>query len=91
MSMNLINTQPGNFQFNQKLIQHLFRIVRNKAAEKAKISGYGGGSPLPPETALRHPAYSINGILGIPQTDGNGNINKRKRDDDGKLGCISDI
>ena len=63
------------------------RIVRNKAAEKAKISGYGGAdSPLPVETSLRHPSYSINGLLGIPQTDGNANLQKRKREDlDGKF------
>ena len=32
----------------------------------------------------RHPAYSINGILGIPQatSDANDNLLKRKRDDD---------
>jgi hypothetical protein len=30
------------------------------------------------------PSYSINGILGIPQQDANANINKRKRDDEGK-------
>ena len=96
-----------------------FRIVRNKAAEKAKgtgpssnscsspvvsQSGNGGngapgtnttgsmgqpGGPLPMHgtdlSALQRPSYSINGILGIPQPDANANINKRKRDDDGKI------
>lgn len=109
-----------------------FRIVRNKAAEKAKSvshhghgghggSGNGGSnsgpvSPVSSQTASvithgssaagnnphgqhgmqqqhvlpphdsphqRPGSYSINGILGIPQTDPNGNI-KRKRDDHGK-------
>ena len=84
-----------------------FRIVRNKAAEKAKISGYGScGSPelspgsgggqsvsLPRDlglheghvTSLRHPSYSINGILGIhQQQDANANIQSRKREAEGK-------
>ena len=64
------------------------RIVRNRAAEKAKLSGYGTPSPLPqdPGTALgRHPAYSINGILGIHQPDANANLHKRKRDEEGDL------
>jgi hypothetical protein len=64
------------------------RIVRNRAAEKAKLSGYGTPSPLPqdPGTALgRHPAYSINGILGIHQPDANANLHKRKRDEEGNL------
>ena len=47
------------------------------------------GGPLPMHgtdlSALQRPSYSINGILGIPQPDANANINKRKRDDDGKL------
>ena len=40
---------------------------------------------LPPHDSphQRPGSYSINGILGIPQTDPNGNI-KRKRDDHGK-------
>ncbi len=51
------------FSFNKKNCAWC-RIVRNKAAEKAKLSGYGTPSPLPPDhhpgTALgRHPAYSI--------------------------------
>ena len=33
----------------------------------------------------RHPTYSINGILGIPQSDANANLQKRKRDEEGKL------
>ena len=71
-----------------------FRIVRNKAAEKVKeIGGYDSPSPgpLPALTAdthhaLRHPAYSINNILGMhhqPQQDANENILKRKRDEEG--------
>jgi hypothetical protein len=62
--------------------------VRNRAAEKAKLSGYGTPSPLPQDagTALgRHPAYSINGILGIHQPDANANLHKRKRDEEGDL------
>ena len=35
-------------------------------------------------SAMQRPSYSINGILGIPQPDANANINKRKRDDNGK-------
>ena len=72
-----------------------FRIVRNKAAEKVKeIGGYDSPSPGPLATSLpggdtthhslRHPAYSINNILGMPQPDANENILKRKRDDDGR-------
>ena len=113
----------------------IFRIVRNKAAEKAKTSigcstsgshspsivsqaggGGGGGSGgvhSPGSmgqqaqaqqqqqqqqqqqlsmgihgsdiSALQRPSYSINGILGIPQPDANANINKRKRDDNGRF------
>ena len=81
------------------------RIVRNKAAEKAKISGYGGcaspevspggGGPVTGltlshgghdghQTSLRHPSYSINGILGIhQQQDANANIQSRKREAEG--------
>ena len=36
-------------------------------------------------SALQRPSYSISGILGIPQPDANANINKRKRDDNGKF------
>ena len=73
------------------------RIVRNRAAEKAKIHGYGSPnspevSPLTPglthdsHTALRQPSYSINGILGIhQQADANANVQKRKRDIDGRF------
>ena len=74
-----------------------FRIVRNKAAEKAKISGYGSGGCTSPDlapgltheghTSLRHPSYSINGILGIhQQQDANANIQSRKREAEGK--CV---
>ena len=60
-----------------------------------EIGGYGAGagdSPSPVGTnvdssLLRHPAYSINNILGMHQQDANENILKRKRDDDGKS-CI---
>ena len=70
--------------------------MRNKAAEKAKISGYGSGGCTSPEltpglshegghTSLRHPSYSINGILGIhQQQDANANIQSRKREAEGK-------
>ena len=82
-----------------------FRIVRNKAAEKVKeVGGYGpsGESPSPGPVAggvagdtplLRHPAYSINNILGMTQVtqgqqrqhqDSNENILKRKRHDEGQ-------
>ena len=48
----------------------------------------GQQQPLPMHgtdlSALQRPSYSINGILGIPQPDANANINKRKREDDGK-------
>ena len=57
-----------------------------------EIGGYGGSgeSPSPVGTnvdssILRHPAYSINNILGMHQQDANENILKRKRDDDGKF------
>jgi hypothetical protein len=107
--------------FNIFLHPFHFRIVRNKAAEKAKSCGshspsisqasgggsggngggnaasmgqqqlpMGGGGVVPVGvlgsdiSALQRPSYSINGILGIPQADANANINKRKRDDDGK-------
>jgi len=89
-------------------VSSINRIVRNKAAEKAKMGGYGCGSisPGPPTpnhhsmlqdnghgghlhhhhggTLRSHPAYSINGILGIHQADANDNLMKRKRDDEGK-------
>ena len=74
-------------------VSSINRIVRNKAAEKAKAGGYGcispGPSPLHPgihdsQGNLRHPTYSINGILGIHQADANDNLMKRKRDDEGK-------
>ena len=69
--------------------------MRNKAAEKAKISGYGSGGCTSPDltpglsheshTSLRHPSYSINGILGIhQQQDANANIQSRKREAEGK-------
>ena len=77
----------GNVDLLLNYVFLVFRIVRNKAAEKAKLSGYGTPSPLPqdPGTALgRHPAYSINGILGIHQPDANANLHKRKRDEEGK-------
>merc|ERR1711892_1519001 len=81
-------------QENVPSVSSINRIVRNKAAEKVKeIGGYDSPSPgpLPPsltggEThpSLRHPAYSINNILGMhqPTADANENILKRKRDDE---------
>nr|XP_027216759.1 paired box protein Pax-5-like isoform X8 [Penaeus vannamei] len=83
-------------QENVPSVSSINRIVRNKAAEKAKHSMPGTLSPVsqatsviahappaPHETALqRQGSYSINGILGIPpHTDPNGNINKRKREE----------
>ncbi|XP_076041429.1 uncharacterized protein LOC143025523 isoform X5 [Oratosquilla oratoria] len=82
-------------QENVPSVSSINRIVRNKAAEKAKNAMPGTCSPIsqtasviahaPPshDTGLQRPgSYSINGILGIPpHTDPNGNINKRKRDD----------
>ena len=75
-------------------VSSINRIVRNKAAEKAKYGGYGSVSPPPPhhalhpglhESQLRHaPTYSINGILVIHQADANDNLMKRKREDEGK-------
>ena len=74
-------------------VSSINRIVRNKAAEKAKYGGgYGSPSPTPGhihsglhESHLRHtPTYSINGILGIHQADANDNLMKRKRDDEGE-------
>ena len=74
-------------------VSSINRIVRNKAAEKAKYGGYGSSSPPPGhlvtsglhDSHLRHaPTYSINGILGIHQADANDNLMKRKRDDEGK-------
>ena len=71
-------------------VSSINRIVRNKAAEKAKYGSYGGSSPSHlhsglHESQLRHaPTYSINGILGIHQAtaDANDNLMKRKREDD---------
>ncbi|XP_042206885.1 paired box protein Pax-2-B-like isoform X5 [Homarus americanus] len=84
-------------QENVPSVSSINRIVRNKAAEKAKHGLPGTLSPVsqatsvithappaPHETALQRPgSYSINGILGIPphHTDPNGNINKRKREE----------
>nr|XP_053627044.1 paired box protein Pax-5-like isoform X10 [Cherax quadricarinatus] len=85
-------------QENVPSVSSINRIVRNKAAEKAKHGLPGTMSPVsqatsviahappaPHETALQRPgSYSINGILGIQaHTDPNGNINKRKREDSG--------
>lgn len=140
-----LKTASNNFSLSAFFFffKSTFRIVRNKAAEKAKSvshhghghghghgghGGHGGNSgggsnsgpvsPVSSQTASvithgstastgnnqhqqhamqqqqhvlpphdsphqRPGSYSINGILGIPQTDPNGNI-KRKRDDHGK-------
>ena len=78
-------------------VSSINRIVRNKAAEKAKYGGYSGNSPSSGlhgglhESHLRHtPTYSINGILGIHHADANDNLMKRKREEEGKQ-SISDI
>nr|XP_053627040.1 paired box protein Pax-5-like isoform X6 [Cherax quadricarinatus] len=88
-------------QENVPSVSSINRIVRNKAAEKAKHGLPGTMSPVsqatsviahappaPHETALQRPgSYSINGILGIQaHTDPNGNINKRKREDSVQCG-----
>jgi len=86
-------------QENVPSVSSINRIVRNKAAEKVKeIGGYDSPSPGPLATSLpggdthhslRHPAYSINNILGMPQPDANENILKRKRDDDDETRDLS--
>jgi len=70
-------------------VSSINRIVRNKAAEKAKYGGYSGNSPSSGlhgglhESHLRHtPTYSINGILGIHHADANDNLMKRKREEE---------
>ncbi|XP_071528855.1 paired box protein Pax-2-A-like [Panulirus ornatus] len=83
-------------QENIPSVSSINRIVRNKAAEKAKHGLSGTPSPVsqtasvithaqttPHETALQRPgSYSITGILGLPPlTDPNGNIQKRKREE----------
>ncbi|XP_050312074.1 paired box protein Pax-5 isoform X3 [Anthonomus grandis grandis] len=84
-------------QDNVPSVSSINRIVRNKAAEKAKhahqVATSVGSSNSPggvsviahaPSTQLSEPrsgAYSINGILGL-QHDPNGNSIKRKRIDD---------
>merc|ERR1711953_960435 len=84
-------------QENVPSVSSINRIVRNKAAEKAKISGYGSGGCTSPDltpglhheghTSLRHPSYSINGILGIhQQQDANANIQSRKREAEDEKG-----
>ena len=72
-------------------VSSINRIVRNKAAEKAKYGSYGGNSPTSGlhgglhESHLRHtPTYSINGILGIHHADANDNLMRRKREEEGK-------
>ncbi|XP_076317932.1 paired box protein Pax-5-like isoform X7 [Tachypleus tridentatus] len=84
-------------QDNIPSVSSINRIVRNKAAEKAKHVSYhmNGGSPssqspsnttsvITHSAATSHdqrPSYSINGILGIAAADPNGSVNKRKRDE----------
>ncbi|GAB6028453.1 hypothetical protein CHUAL_002614 [Chamberlinius hualienensis] len=97
-------------QDNIPSVSSINRIVRNKAAEKAKhihshqqsysTSPTGGSNVSNTTSVITHappshdgsnpslhnnkPSYSINGILGIPNVaaDPNGNISKRKRQDD---------
>lgn len=95
-------------QDNIPSVSSINRIVRNKAAEKAKhVVTSNSMSPqlstsnttsvithAPPVThdgglSLQRPSYSINGILGIPNVDPNGN--KRKRDDDNGLPDSRDV
>ncbi|KAK2726514.1 hypothetical protein QYM36_000817 [Artemia franciscana] len=88
-------------QENVPSVSSINRIVRNKAAEKAKgVGGNSSGSCSPTGLSQAtsvithgssgHPghgphdrpgSYSISGILGITHTDPNGNI-KRKREED---------
>ncbi|XP_040578194.1 uncharacterized protein sv isoform X1 [Lepeophtheirus salmonis] len=82
-------------QDNVPSVSSINRIVRNKAAERAKVN-YGHGSSSQhnlhqqsmntlstDSSILQRPSYSINGILGLHQADANANnINKRKREDE---------
>ncbi|XP_076327131.1 uncharacterized protein LOC143234017 isoform X3 [Tachypleus tridentatus] len=91
-------------QDNIPSVSSINRIVRNKAAQKARYimnsPNFNAGNleqqesanvtsvitHAPPTThdgaqSLLRPSYSINGILGIPNSDTNASLNKRKRDD----------
>ncbi|XP_015914208.1 paired box protein Pax-5 isoform X1 [Parasteatoda tepidariorum] len=77
-------------QDNIPSVSSINRIVRNKAAEKAKhVVTSSSNSPSPQMTSTvivnshpdQRPSYSINGILGIPNPLEENNSNKRKRDD----------
>ncbi|XP_054706770.1 paired box protein Pax-2-like [Uloborus diversus] len=78
-------------QDNIPSVSSINRIVRNKAAEKAKhvvTSSCNSPSPQMTSTVIvtshpdQRPSYSINGILGIPNPlEDNSNSNKRKRDE----------
>ena len=74
---------------------YIYRIVRNKAAEKAKhVVTSSSNSPSPQMTSTvivtsqhdQRPSYSINGILGIPNSLDD-NSNKRKREDQDNDHC----
>ncbi|XP_035211745.1 paired box protein Pax-2-like isoform X3 [Stegodyphus dumicola] len=77
-------------QDNIPSVSSINRIVRNKAAEKAKhVVTSSSNSPSPQMTSTvivtshpdQRPSYSINGILGIPNPLEDNGSNKRKRDD----------
>ncbi|XP_071528832.1 uncharacterized protein [Panulirus ornatus] len=75
-------------------VSSINRIVRNKAAERAKhglsetpppvsqsTTIVTHDPPVPHETVVQQ-AYSVNGLLSLPSlTDPNGNVYKRKRED----------
>ncbi|KAG8200580.1 hypothetical protein JTE90_000651 [Oedothorax gibbosus] len=80
-------------QDNIPSVSSINRIVRNKAAEKAKhVVTSSSNSPSPQMTSTvivtsqhdQRPSYSINGILGIPSSLDD-NSNKRKREDNDPL------
>ncbi|GBM54139.1 Paired box protein Pax-2-B [Araneus ventricosus] len=85
-------------QDNIPSVSSINRIVRNKAAEKAKHVTSSSNSPSPQMTSTvivtshpdQRPSYSINGILGIPNPLEDNNGNKRKRDDDNSDHLVTD-
>ncbi|GFU24933.1 paired box protein Pax-2 [Nephila pilipes] len=86
-------------QDNIPSVSSINRIVRNKAAEKAKhavTSSSNSPSPQMSSTVIvtshpdQRPSYSINGILGIPNPLEDNNSNKRKRDEDNNDHLVSE-